>query len=36
MKMAKKFGITQSSVFRYETGATMIPPELLMKYADYL
>ena len=35
MKMAKKFGITQSSVFRYETGATMIPPEVLLQYADF-
>ena len=35
MKMAKTFGLCQSSVFRYETGETMVPPEVLLRYADY-
>lgn len=35
MKMAKTFGLAQSSVFRYETGETMVPPEVLLRYADF-
>lgn len=35
MKMARTFGIAQSSVFRYETGETMVPPEVLLRYAEY-
>lgn len=35
MKMAKKFGLAQSSVFRYEAGETMVPPAVLLRYADH-
>lgn len=35
MKTAIAFGISQSSVFRYETGEAMVPPEVLLQYADY-
>ncbi len=35
LKMAKTFGIGQSSMFRYESGETSVPAEVLLKYADY-
>ena len=35
MKIAKLFGISQSSLARYETDDGSQPLELLMKYADY-
>lgn len=35
MKMAKTFGIGQSSIFRYESNETAVPAEVLLKYADY-
>lgn len=35
MKIAKTFGIGQSSIFRYESGETAAPAEVLLKYADY-
>ena len=34
-RMAKTFGIGQSSVFRYESGSASPPLEVLIKYADY-
>ena len=34
-KLAKEFGISQPSLARYETGDTITPPEILLKFADY-
>lgn len=35
MKIAKLFGIGQSSVFRYENGGSSAPFSVLIKYADF-
>ena len=35
VKLAKEFGISQPSLARYETGDTITPPEILLKFADY-
>ena len=35
VKLAKEFGISQPSLARYETGDTITPPEVLLKFADY-
>ncbi len=35
MRMAKTFGVGQSSIYRYESGEAGVPAELLVKYADY-
>ncbi len=35
MKISKEFGISQSSLARYEMDASVPPLELLLKYADY-
>ena len=35
MKMAKLFGVGQSSVFRYESGETSAPYHVLIQYADF-
>ena len=34
-KIAKEFGVSQSSLARYEIGEATPPLELLLKYADY-
>ena len=35
VKLAKEFGISQPSLARYETGDTITPPDVLLKFADY-
>ena len=34
-KIAKMFGTAQSSIFKYESGVSTVPAEIMLKYADY-
>lgn len=35
VKLAKLFGVGQSSIFRYESGAASAPYHVLLQYADF-
>ncbi len=34
-RMAKMFGTAQSSIFKYESGVSTVPAEIMLQYADY-
>lgn len=34
-KIEKMFGTAQSSIFKYESGVSTVPAEIMLKYADY-
>lgn len=34
-RIAKMFGTGQSSIFKYESGISTVPAEIMLQYADY-
>ena len=34
-RIAKMFGTGQSSIFKYESGVSTVPAEIMLQYADY-